>query len=144
MRAVIGHGGAGEAEEPRASSPARSAVTTRATSTTIERIHDGAIGDVVGGQVYWNQGGLWHAARKPEWTDTEWQIRNWLYFTWLSGDHIVEQHVHNIDVANWVHGRASRARASAWADGSVRTDPSTATSSITSRSSTSIRTARAS
>jgi len=68
----------------------------------IRRIHDGAIGDVVGGQVFWNQGGLWHRERKPEWTDAEWQIRNWLYFTWLSGDHIVEQHVHNIDVANWV------------------------------------------
>ncbi|MFW6202277.1 MAG: Gfo/Idh/MocA family protein [Gemmatimonadota bacterium] len=68
----------------------------------IRRIHDGAIGDVVGGQVYWNQGGLWHRDPDAEWTDAEWQIRNWLYFTWLSGDHIVEQHVHNIDVANWV------------------------------------------
>jgi predicted dehydrogenase len=70
----------------------------------IERIHNGAIGDVVSGQVYWNQGGLWMNARKPDWTDTEWQLRNWLYFTWLSGDHIVEQHIHNIDVANWVIG----------------------------------------
>ena len=68
---------------------------------TIQRVHGGAIGEIVGGQVYWNQGGLWHAARKPEWSDTEWQIRNWLYFTWLSGDHVVEQHIHNIDVANW-------------------------------------------
>lgn len=71
---------------------------------TIRRIHDGAIGDVFGGQVFWNQGGLWNRAREAGWTDTEWQIRNWLYFTWLSGDHIVEQHVHNIDVANWVLG----------------------------------------
>ena len=71
---------------------------------TIERVHGGAIGDVLAGQVYWNQGGLWMNARKPEWTDTEWQLRNWLYFTWLSGDHIVEQHMHNIDVANWVLG----------------------------------------
>ncbi|HWV56178.1 MAG TPA: Gfo/Idh/MocA family oxidoreductase [Longimicrobiales bacterium] len=70
----------------------------------IERIHDGAIGEITGGQVYWNQAGLWHNAPRPEWSDTEWQIRNWLYFTWLSGDHIVEQHVHNIDVANWVMG----------------------------------------
>jgi predicted dehydrogenase len=69
---------------------------------TIQRIHDGAIGHVVSGQVFWNQGGLWHAARQPQWTDTEWQIRNWLYFAWLSGDHVVEQHIHNIDVANWV------------------------------------------
>lgn len=71
---------------------------------TIARLHDGAIGEVLSGQVYWNQGGLWSRDRKPEWTDAEWQIRNWLYFTWLSGDHIVEQHVHNLDVANWVLG----------------------------------------
>jgi predicted dehydrogenase len=69
---------------------------------TIQRIHDGAIGDVLSGQVYWNQSGLWNRDRQPSWTDMEWQIRNWLYFTWLSGDHIVEQHVHNLDVANWV------------------------------------------
>jgi len=69
---------------------------------TLARIHDGAIGDVVGAQVFWNQGGLWSREQQPEWSDAEWQIRNWLYFTWLSGDHIVEQHVHNIDVANWV------------------------------------------
>ena len=69
----------------------------------IKRIHDGAIGHhVVSGQVFWNQGGLWSREPKPEWSDAEWQIRNWLYFTWLSGDHIVEQHVHNLDVANWV------------------------------------------
>src|SRR5688572_19862837 len=71
---------------------------------TIERIQGGAIVDIMSGQVFWNQGGLWSRERKPEWTDAEWQIRNWLYFTWLSGDHIVEQHVHNIDVANWVMG----------------------------------------
>jgi predicted dehydrogenase len=69
---------------------------------TIERLHDGAIGEIVSGQVFWNQGGLWNHPREKTWSDTEWQIRNWLYFAWLSGDHIVEQHVHNIDVANWV------------------------------------------
>jgi predicted dehydrogenase len=56
---------------------------------TIQRIHDGAIGTVMSGQVFWNQGGLWNRARQTDWTDAEWQIRNWLYFTWLSGDHIV-------------------------------------------------------
>jgi predicted dehydrogenase len=70
----------------------------------IRRVHGGAIGELTGGQVYWNQGGLWNAARQAEWSDAEWQIRNWLYFTWLSGDHIVEQHIHNIDVANWAMG----------------------------------------
>ena len=70
----------------------------------VRRVRDGAIGELTGGQVYWNQGGLWNAARQAEWSDAEWQIRNWLYFTWLSGDHIVEQHIHNIDVANWAMG----------------------------------------
>jgi predicted dehydrogenase len=69
---------------------------------TIKRIHDGAIGDVTAAQCYWNQGGLWNHARQPSWSDMEWQVRNWLYFPWLSGDHIVEQHVHNLDVINWV------------------------------------------
>jgi myo-inositol 2-dehydrogenase / D-chiro-inositol 1-dehydrogenase len=70
----------------------------------MKRVHDGAIGDVVALRAYWNQGGLWTKPRQPEWTDMEWQLRNWLYFTWLSGDHIVEQHVHNLDVANWYMG----------------------------------------
>lgn len=65
------------------------------------RIHDGAMGDVVACYAYWNQGGLWMHPRKEGWSDMEWQLRNWLYFTWLSGDHIVEQHVHNLDVCNW-------------------------------------------
>jgi predicted dehydrogenase len=67
----------------------------------MKRIHDGAIGEVVAGQVYWNQGGLWLNDRRDGWSDTEYQIRNWLYYAWLSGDHIVEQHIHNLDVANW-------------------------------------------
>jgi predicted dehydrogenase len=71
---------------------------------SMKHIHDGAIGDVVGGQVYWNMGFLWSKPRESSWSDVEWQIRNWLYFTWLSGDHIVEQHVHNLDVANWAIG----------------------------------------
>lgn len=67
----------------------------------MKRIHDGALGDIVGGQVYWNDGGVWVRERKPEQTEMEYQMRNWYYFNWLCGDHIVEQHVHNIDVANW-------------------------------------------
>ncbi len=70
----------------------------------MKRIHDGAIGELVGGQCYWLQQGLWHRGRQPEWTEMEYQIRNWLYFTWLSGDHIVEQHIHNLDVMNWAFG----------------------------------------
>ena len=71
---------------------------------TLKRVKDGAIGDVVALRVFWNQGGLWTKPRQAEWTDMEWQLRNWLYFTWLSGDHIVEQHVHNIDVGRWAMG----------------------------------------
>lgn len=89
---------------------------------TIKRIQDGAIGEITGGQCYWNQGGLWNHARKPEWTDMEWQCRNWLYFTWLSGDHICEQHVHNIDVINWVMGKHPE-KAIGMGGREVRTDP---------------------
>lgn len=71
---------------------------------TIKRIHDGAIGDVVGGQIYWNGSALWHRGNKPEWSEMEYQCRNWYYFCWLSGDHIVEQHLHNFDIANWIIG----------------------------------------
>jgi predicted dehydrogenase len=71
---------------------------------TIERIRSGAIGEVVYGKCYWNGGQIWTVPRKPGWSDMEWQLRNWNYFTWLSGDHIVEQHVHNLDVMNWVLG----------------------------------------
>lgn len=71
----------------------------------IKRIQDGAIGDVVSGQVYWNSGGVWVRPRKPLQTEMEYQMRNWFYFNWLCGDHIVEQHVHNIDIANWIKGK---------------------------------------
>lgn len=71
---------------------------------TIQRIQDGAIGDIVSGQVYWNSGGVWVRERKPGQTEMEYQMRNWYYFNWLCGDHIVEQHVHQLDVANWVKG----------------------------------------
>lgn len=69
---------------------------------TIKRIQDGAIGDIASGQVYWNSGGVWVRPRKPEQTEMEYQMRNWYYFNWLCGDHITEQHIHNIDVANWI------------------------------------------
>jgi myo-inositol 2-dehydrogenase / D-chiro-inositol 1-dehydrogenase len=78
----------------------------------MKRVQHGEIGEVVGGQCYWNQEGLWQDRVKENWEkyqakkccDMEWQIRNWLFICWLSGDHIVEQHVHNIDVMNWAMG----------------------------------------
>ena len=74
----------------------------------MKRVRDGQIGDIVAAQCYWNQGDLWVREREPNMTEMEWQCRNWLYFTWLSGDHIVEQHVHNIDVVNWAIGAMPR------------------------------------
>ncbi len=70
----------------------------------VKRVHGGDIGDVLEMTCYWNQGGLWLHDRQPGWSDVEYQIRNWLYYTWLSGDHIVEQHVHNLDVCLWAKG----------------------------------------
>lgn len=64
----------------------------------------GRIGDIVGGQVYWNGSGVWMRPREYQQTELEYQMRNWYYFTWLCGDHILEQHIHNIDVANWFIG----------------------------------------
>ncbi|MCF2948481.1 Gfo/Idh/MocA family oxidoreductase [Paraglaciecola aquimarina] len=69
-----------------------------------KRIKRGAIGDIVSGQVYWNSGGVWVRPRKDNMTEMEYQMRNWYYFNWLCGDHILEQHIHNIDVANWFIG----------------------------------------
>jgi len=66
----------------------------------------GAIGDVLGANVYWNGVVPWWRDRQPEWTDMEYMLRDWVNWTWLSGDHIVEQHVHNLDVANWFLGDA--------------------------------------
>ena len=72
----------------------------------IKRIHDGAIGEILAAQCYWNNGGPWClTAEKPAGvSDMEWQCRNWYWFCWLCGDHIVEQHVHNIDIMNWALG----------------------------------------
>jgi len=72
---------------------------------TYKQIMDGTIGDIVSVNVYWNQGQLWYRTRKPRWSDMEWMIRDWVNWAWLSGDHIVEQHVHNIDVAYWFTGQ---------------------------------------
>ncbi len=71
---------------------------------TIQRIHDGAIGDVICQQVYWNGGGIWHRPRQEGMTEMAYQTNNWYHFTWLSGDQICEQHIHNLDVACWVKG----------------------------------------
>jgi myo-inositol 2-dehydrogenase / D-chiro-inositol 1-dehydrogenase len=74
---------------------------------TIKRIHDGAIGELVGGQCYWNGDGIWFREKTgwlAEVSDFEWQCWNWYHWDWLSGDQIVEQHIHNLDVMNWAFG----------------------------------------
>lgn len=71
---------------------------------TQKRVAAGAIGDIVAARCYWNQAQLWYRLRQPGWSDMEWMIRDWVNWCWLSGDHIVEQHVHNIDVVEWFTG----------------------------------------
>jgi len=73
----------------------------KAKRETMARIHDGAIGDIVAMHTNYNAHGLWSVKRHQEMSDMEWQLRNWLYFTWLSGDHIVEQHIHSLDKMAW-------------------------------------------
>lgn len=73
---------------------------------TMRRIHRGAIGDIVAARAYWVGGAVRGFSQpRPAWSEMEHQIRNWQHFLWLSGDHIVEQHVHNLDVINWAVGR---------------------------------------
>ncbi len=73
---------------------------------TIDKLKEGAIGDIIALRVYWNGGGVWDPRLKREnaKSEMEYQMRNWYYFTWLCGDHIVEQHIHNLDVGCWVKG----------------------------------------
>ena len=89
---------------------------------SMARLHEGAIGTVTGARAYYNTGELWHHERQPQWSDVEHQLRNWLYYTWLSGDHIVEQFIHNLDAINWAF-RAIPQRAVATGGRQVRTAP---------------------
>jgi len=96
----------------------------------MKRIGAGDLGEIVAGQCYWNMGGLWveRAAQNwadrivKNWSDMEWQIRNWLFTVWCSGDHIVEQHVHNIDVMNWAIG-THPVKCTGMGGRAARTDP---------------------
>jgi predicted dehydrogenase len=90
---------------------------------TIARVHEGAVGDIVALHVTYNTGTLWHHERQPDWSDMEWQLRNWLYFTWLSGDHNVEQHVHSLDKAAWIMRDEPPVRATGLGGRQVRIDP---------------------
>lgn len=69
---------------------------------TIKRLQDGEIGDITSTRVYWNGSTPWVKPRVAGQSEMEHQMRNWYYFTWICGDHIVEQHIHNMDVINWL------------------------------------------
>ncbi len=75
---------------------------------TKHAIDAGAIGTLLSGQVWWCMSHLWYAPRQPGESDADYMVRNWVSFTEMSGDHIVEQHFHNLDVANWFLGKTPR------------------------------------
>ncbi|MGE0019019.1 MAG: Gfo/Idh/MocA family protein [Draconibacterium sp.] len=72
---------------------------------TWRQVANGAIGDITGANIIRNGGALWYRNRQPQWTDMEYMLRNWVNFCWLSGDHITEQFIHEIDVMNWHMGQ---------------------------------------
>ena len=89
---------------------------------THKRIKDGAIGDIVAIQADFPASSLWHRGSDPSWSRMEYQMRNWYYYTWLSGDHNVEQHVHNLDLISWLLGDATPIRAVGMGGRQQRTD----------------------
>jgi myo-inositol 2-dehydrogenase / D-chiro-inositol 1-dehydrogenase len=70
----------------------------------VKQIQEGSLGDLILMRAYWNGGPIWVRGRQPNQNEMEYQMRNWYHFVWLCGDHICEQHVHNLDVCNWVKG----------------------------------------
>ncbi|MDZ4848690.1 MAG: Gfo/Idh/MocA family oxidoreductase [Pirellulaceae bacterium] len=89
----------------------------------VQRIQDGAIGEVRTLLANDYRGPIWIRSREPEWTDMHWQMRNWYYFTWLSGDFNVEQHVHNLDVCAWAMGNQYPIKAIGMGGREVRKGP---------------------
>jgi myo-inositol 2-dehydrogenase/D-chiro-inositol 1-dehydrogenase len=89
---------------------------------SIKRVQDGTIGKLVSANCYYNTGLLWSRERQPSWSDLEFQMRNWLYYTWLSGDHLVEQAIHNVDTIVWAFN-AHPVRATAMGGRQTRTEP---------------------
>jgi predicted dehydrogenase len=89
----------------------------------MRRLHDGALGDIRALQANDLRGGIWMFPREREWSDMEWQMRNWYYFTWLSGDFNVEQHVHNLDVCAWAMRDQYPARCFGMGGRAARTGP---------------------
>jgi predicted dehydrogenase len=90
---------------------------------TMKRLLDGAIGDIVAMQEDYLTGVLWHRGREPNWSEMEYQLRNWYYFAWLSGDHIAEQHIHSLDKSLWMMGDKPPKKCFGLGGRQVRTDP---------------------
>ena len=89
----------------------------------MRRLQNGAIGKILSIEGICNVGYLWHRGRQPDWTEMEFQLRNWYYFTWLSGDHIVEQHVHQMDMVGWIMQEEPPLYAWGMGGRQVRTEP---------------------
>ncbi|SRR5690554_612209 len=68
------------------------------------QVRNGTIGEVISATSHWNQGAWWNKPQRPEWSDMEYCIRNWFNIRWLSGDHILDQGIHNIDIVTWFMG----------------------------------------
>ena len=90
---------------------------------TMKRVLDGAIGEIKSIQETFLTGTLWHRGRGPDWTEMIYQLRNWLYFTWLSGDFNTEQHVHSLDKAAWAMHEEPPLRAWGLGGRQMRTEP---------------------
>jgi predicted dehydrogenase len=88
----------------------------------MKRVHAGDIGEIQAMRCSYFTGGLWNHGRKENWSDVEWQMRNWLYFSWLSGDHIAEQAIHSIDKLGWAMNDKAPIAASASGGRQTRTD----------------------
>ncbi len=91
-------------------------------NAVMDQIKSGAIGDIKTIQENYLTGTLWHRGSNPDWSQMEYQMRNWLYFTWLSGDHIAEQHIHSLDKALWLMGDRPPAKAYGCGGRLVRTN----------------------
>ncbi len=89
---------------------------------TMQQIQDGAIGEIIAIESTYNAGTLWHRGDESNWSQMEYQVRNWIYHTWLSGDHIVEQAIHSLDKTAWLMGDASPVKATGIGGRQQRTD----------------------
>uniref|UniRef100_UPI003567137E Gfo/Idh/MocA family protein n=1 Tax=Mariniphaga sediminis TaxID=1628158 RepID=UPI003567137E len=89
---------------------------------TFSRVLDGQIGNILAAEATYNTGELWYKERQKGWSDMEYKLRNWLYYNWLSGDHIIEQAIHSIDMLSWAMGDEAPVKVSGTGGRQKRTD----------------------